>query len=79
MGPDFAMEATRRIASLTPEDFSKDIDPRGERDMGKVEVQGRPVWFKIDYYDTAFEYGSEDPANVEQTRRVLMIMFPEDY
>ena len=79
MGPDFMLEATRRIADLTADDFSEDIDPRGERDMGKVEVQGRPVWFKIDYYDAAFEYGSEDPASVEQTRRVLTIMFPEDY
>ncbi len=79
MGPDFVMEAARKIVSLTPEDFPEDIDPHGERAMGKVEVQGRAVWFKIDYYDAAFEYGSDDPANVEQTRRVLTVMFPEDY
>lgn len=35
--------------------------------------------FKIDYYDLELEYGSEDPADPEQTVRVLTVMLPSDY
>ncbi|WP_042467047.1 DUF3768 domain-containing protein, partial [Sphingomonas sp. FUKUSWIS1] len=36
------------------------------------------VYFKIDYYDAAFQYGSEDPADASITQRVLTIMVRED-
>lgn len=35
-------------------------------------------YFRIDYYDAALEYGSEDPADASITRRVLTIMLRED-
>ena len=50
----------------------------GERDRGSFEYQGTIVYFSIDYYDLALEYGSEDPADASQTRRVLTIMVRED-
>jgi len=37
------------------------------------------VLMKIDYFDPALEYGSEDPADASITRRVLTIMAREDY
>jgi hypothetical protein len=49
-----------------------------ERDRGNFEFEGTTVYFKIDYYDAAFEYGSEDPADASITRRVLTIMVRED-
>ena len=49
-----------------------------ERDRGNFEFEGTTVYFKIDYYDTALEYGSEDPADASITRRVLTIMVRED-
>lgn len=49
-----------------------------ERDRGNFEFEGTTVYFKIDYYDAAFEYGSEDPADASKTRRVLTIMIRED-
>ena len=49
-----------------------------ERDRGNYEIEGTTVYFKIDYYDAAFEYGSEDPADASLTRRVLTIMVRED-
>lgn len=49
-----------------------------ERDCGNFEFEGTTVYFKIDYYDAAFEYGSEDPADASKTRRVLTIMIRED-
>jgi hypothetical protein len=49
-----------------------------ERDRGNFEFEGTTVYFKIDYYDTALDYGSEDPADASITRRVLTIMVRED-
>jgi hypothetical protein len=49
-----------------------------ERDRGNFEFEGTTVYFKIDYYDAALEYGSEDPANASTTRRVLTIMIRGD-
>ena len=49
-----------------------------ERDRGNFEFEGTTVYFKIDYYDAALEYGSEDPSDAGKTRRVLTIMIRED-
>lgn len=49
-----------------------------ERDRGSFEYRCTTVYFRIDYYDTAMEYGSEDPADASQTRRLLTIMLRED-
>jgi hypothetical protein len=49
-----------------------------ERERGSFELRGHTVYFAIDYYDIALEYGSEDPANASITRRVLTIMMRED-
>ena len=56
-----------------------DNDAHGERDFGEFQVRERRVWFKIDYYDLALEYGSNDPSDASKTRRVITIMLPEDY
>jgi hypothetical protein len=49
-----------------------------ERDWGSFDYRGTTVYFRIDYYDAAMEYGSEDPADASQTRRMLTIMLRED-
>ena len=49
-----------------------------ERDRGSFEYRGTTIYFRIDYYDAAMEYGSEDPADANQTRRMLTIMLRED-
>ncbi len=59
--------------------FPPDSNPHGERDFGVISLAGDRVWFKIDYYDLDLRYGSEDPANPGRTRRVLTIMFPDEY
>jgi hypothetical protein len=35
--------------------------------------------FEIDYYDASIEFGSEDPADLSKTTRVLTIMLAEDW
>ena len=74
--------------------FTPDNDPYGERDFGAIH-QGRDgrwtaaypaqsdpvetVFWKIDAYDRALQFGSEDPANPAVTRRVLTIMLASEY
>ncbi|MDM7955358.1 DUF3768 domain-containing protein [Blastomonas sp.] len=72
--------------------FTPDNDPYGERDFGAI-YQGmdgvwstsRPVdaavtvFWKIDAYDRAMRFGSEDPADPALTRRVLTIMLGSEY
>jgi hypothetical protein len=72
--------------------FTPDNDPYGERDFGAIYqgVDGvwstsRPVdvavtvFWKIDAYDRALRFGSEDPADPAMTRRVLTIMLASEY
>lgn len=49
-----------------------------ERDRGTLDVLGTVVRFRIDYYDEALEYGSEDPADASRTTRVMTFLLPED-
>lgn len=70
-----------RIRELveTYSDFHPGNDPHKERDFGSFEYSGYAIMWKIDYYDKAMEYGSEDPADPAQTTRVLTIMLREEY
>jgi hypothetical protein len=64
----------------TFDNFDLDNDPHGERDFGAFEVDGAgKVFWKIDYYDRALEYGSPDPADPKVTCRVLTIMLASEY
>ncbi|NKE48636.1 DUF3768 domain-containing protein [Roseomonas frigidaquae] len=60
--------------------FTGDNDPHGEHDFGAIDLPGvERVFWKIDYYDPSFEFGSEDPADPKITRRVLTIMLASEY
>lgn len=76
-GLEFELAAARAVAEDTT--FTEDNDPHGDRTFGTVEVMGEAVWWKIDLYDEAYEWGSSDPANKAVTHRVLTILFPSDY
>ena len=69
--------AIRRVATFST--FTPDNDPHGEHDFGNFELAGRKFFWKIDYYDAAMEFGSEDPADPAKTTRVLTIMLAEEY
>jgi hypothetical protein len=84
---------TEGIASLPPEDreailtavrtfkdFTGDNDPHGEHDFGSIDHPGvGRVFWKIDYYDPSYTWGSDDPADPAKTRRVLTIMLAGEY
>ena len=75
-------EATRAKvlnAARTFNDFTRHNDPYGEHDCFFYQVDGRRFFAKVDYYDRAMEFGSDDPADPEVTTRVLTIGDAESY
>jgi hypothetical protein len=61
------------------DEFTTDNDPHGEHDFGNFELAGVKYFFKIDYYATDMQGGSEDPTDPEKTTRVLTIMRADEY
>lgn len=63
----------------TYDDFSRDNDPHLEHDFGAFEFCGEKVFWKIDYYDEAILYGSNDPSNLTKTMRMLTVFLAREY
>ena len=61
------------------EAFDAGNDPNGEHDFGSFESAGQTFFWKIDYYDPKYEFGSDNPANSSKTMRVLTLMLAEEY
>lgn len=59
--------------------FTPDNDPYKEHDFGAFDHNGEKIFWKIDYYDQNLKFGSEDPADPQQTTRVLTIMLAGEY
>ena len=76
-GPDFVAKALASVRAFDA--FSPDNDPWGEHDFGALTLDGRKLFWKIDYYDATLTAGSEDPADEARTCRVLTVMLAEEY
>ena len=61
------------------DDFNEGNDPYGEHDFGCVEVEGEQYYWKIDYYDLALKYHSEDPTDPSVTKRVMTVLNAREY
>jgi hypothetical protein len=61
------------------QEFTPDNDPDGEHDFGTFTVDDQRLIWKIDYYDQTLRYGSRDPSNAAETKRVLTVMLAEEY
>ena len=59
--------------------FDRNNDPHGHRDLGTFEFEGVTCLWKIDYYDLDLSAGSEDPADPFKTVRVLTIMRADEW
>ena len=76
-GRDFETAGYLAVAKDTT--FTEDNDPYGDHSFGAVEVMGEKLFWKIDLYDRALEYGSPEPTDPDKTHRVLTILFPAEY
>jgi len=77
LGLDAQLELTRRVAAF--DGFNADSDPQGWHEMGELLPDGTTVWFKLDLYDVDYTYGSPEPSDPAQTRRVLTLLLPSEY
>jgi hypothetical protein len=74
-------EAVDRIVQTVAvfDDFCHVNDPYEEHDFGSFEVEGKTIFFKIDYYDRTLTHHSPDPADPAVTERVITIMLANEY
>ena len=78
LGTVFVQRVCRAVQQFT--DFNRDNDPYGEHDMGRIEIDGESVLWKIDYYaDQKLDAGSEDPSDPKRSYRVLTVMLGIEY
>lgn len=77
LGPVAQIEIAAKVRGF--DQFDRDNDPHGERDFGAFDYNGEKVFWKIDYYDPTLTMGSEDPADLAKTHRVLTIMLASEY
>ncbi|PKQ10894.1 MAG: hypothetical protein CVT70_17170 [Alphaproteobacteria bacterium HGW-Alphaproteobacteria-1] len=67
------------VAVMQFADFTEDNDPYGDHSFGLFTTEGERLFWKIDYYDSAYRYGSENPRDLARTRRVLTILLASEY
>lgn len=64
-------------------EFSEDNDPYGDHTFGafEFEIAGNSyhIFWKIDLYDKDYSMGSDNPADVAVTRRVLTVLHASEY
>ena len=58
-------------------DFSEDNDPYGEHDFGSLIWEGQKIFWKIDYFDSAFEAWADPLSN--EVERVLTVYLAEEH
>jgi len=63
--------------------FTEDNDPYGDHSFGafEFEIAGNAykIFWKIDLYDKDYGMGSDNPADVSVTRRVLTVLHASEY
>jgi hypothetical protein len=59
--------------------FTQDNDPHGEHDFGAFDHDGERIFWKIDYYAPDLIHGSENPADLSRTVRVLTILLASEW
>jgi hypothetical protein len=77
LGAEFVTAALLAVRHFQA--FTDDNDPHGEHDFGAFTVAARQLYWKIDYFDPSMIHGSDDPASVDVTRRVLTVLLTEEY
>ena len=77
LSADDVAQILSRVRSFN--NFTTANDPYEEHDFGSFDYKGQKIMFKIDYYDKSLRYLSNDPADDNQTVRVMTIMTAAEY
>lgn len=77
LGPELVERVVKAVAAF--DDFHHANDPYEEHDFGMFKVDGRRLFFKIDYFDKSLTFHSPDPADSSVTERVITLMLAEEY
>lgn len=77
LSPQLRAEVLRRVR--THDQFDSGNDPHHEHDFGSFDIAEHKIFFKIDYYDRAVQFGSDDPADPAKTTRILTVMLASEY
>lgn len=81
LGYDVLVQIMVAIQSFA--DFTEANDPSGQHDFGAffVTYGGEKVklYWKIDLYDPAYAFATDDAADVTKTRRLLTVLLPSEY
>ena len=74
-------EAVQRLlrAIATFDDFCLANDPHGEHDFEAFDFEGAEIFFKVDYYDVNFEFGSPNPADPAVTEPIITVMLASEH
>ena len=59
--------------------FNEWNNPYLENDFWTFEYEEETIYWKIDYFDKDYRYGSEDPSDPDKTWRLLTIMLSDEY
>lgn len=71
------MQIFKKVSNFN--NFTEDNDPYGEHDFGSFNHNAATIFWKIDYYDQALKYGSDNPADESKTKRIMTIMYSYEY
>lgn len=77
LGDDVLRAIMMRVRDF--DTFDDGNDPHREHDFGAFEYGPDSIFWKIDYYNQSLDAGSENPASVADTKRVLTIMLASEY
>ena len=77
LAPEKQVQLIRLVQGF--DQFTPDNDPYKEHDFGRVSMDGRDYFWKIDYYDPIRSQHSADPASPNATRRILVLMRTDEY
>jgi hypothetical protein len=75
-GPQFTWRAL--AATQVFDGFDQHNDPRGEHDFGAFEIDGRRVFWQIDYLQRGTPFPATDPSDNAATCRVIIITLVEE-
>jgi Protein of unknown function (DUF3768) len=76
-GEDFLARAVIAVRSFN--NFTEDNDPYGQHDFGSFMIDDQKLFWKIDHYDLDLKYGADDPADPDNSCRVLTILLASEY